>query len=87
MSYRSSIYDHQFHIRPEATTAFGETIAVYLAQYFDLHPPPRGGHPKDRLELKQSAAHQTWSDARNLRTRGVFDIAGRTGFATGSSLL
>ena len=24
MSYRGSINDHQFHIRPEATTAFGE---------------------------------------------------------------
>ena len=31
----------QFHIRPEATTTFGETIAMYLAQYFDLHPPQR----------------------------------------------
>jgi hypothetical protein len=42
MSHRGSIYDHQFHIRAEATTAFGETVAMYLAQYFDLHPPQRG---------------------------------------------
>ena len=33
-----------------------------------------------RLELKQSAAQQTWSVNRNLRTRGVFDIAPRTGY-------
>jgi hypothetical protein len=32
-----------------------------------------------RLEVKQSAAHQTWSDPRRLRTRGSFDIAERTG--------
>src|SRR5262252_1359014 len=44
MSYRGSIHDHQFHIRPEATTTFGETIAMYFAQYFDLHPPQRGAH-------------------------------------------
>jgi hypothetical protein len=44
MSHRGSIYDHQFHIRPEAATTFGETIAMYLAQYFDLHPPQRGAH-------------------------------------------
>src|SRR6516164_9286745 len=44
MSYRGSIYDHQFHIRPKATTTFGETIAMYLAQYFDLHSPQRGAH-------------------------------------------
>jgi hypothetical protein len=40
----------------------------------------RGEHPKDRLEVKQSAAQQTWSDARNIQTRGVFDIAARTGY-------
>src|SRR5665647_3762336 len=33
-----------------------------------------------RLELKQSAAHQTWSDARQLKTSGAFDIASRTGY-------
>jgi hypothetical protein len=33
-----------------------------------------------RLELKQSAAHQTWSDARQLKTKGAFDIASRTGY-------
>src|SRR6516225_7254491 len=44
MSYRGSIYDHEFHIRPEATTTFGKSIAMYLAQYFDLHPPQRGAH-------------------------------------------
>jgi len=33
-----------------------------------------------RLEVKQSAAHQTWSEFRNLRTRGIFDIAARKGY-------
>jgi hypothetical protein len=33
-----------------------------------------------RLEIKQSAAHQTWSDARHIRTRGSFDIAERKGY-------
>ncbi len=33
-----------------------------------------------RLELKQSAAEQTWSGPRKLRTRGSFDIAPRTGY-------
>lgn len=33
-----------------------------------------------RLEIKQSAAHQTWSEPRNLRTSGAFDIAARTGY-------
>ena len=33
-----------------------------------------------RLELKQSTAQQTWSAPRNLRTRGTFDIAARTGY-------
>jgi hypothetical protein len=36
-----------------------------------------GGH---RLEVKQSAAQQTWSAPRRLRTRGAFDIAARTGY-------
>jgi hypothetical protein len=33
-----------------------------------------------RMELKQSAALQTWSEPRGIRTRGQFDIAARTGF-------
>jgi hypothetical protein len=33
-----------------------------------------------RLELKQSAMRQTWSGPRNLKTRGTFDIAARTGY-------
>jgi len=33
-----------------------------------------------RLEIKQSAAQQTWSDARHIRTRGAFDIAERSGY-------
>ena len=33
-----------------------------------------------RLEVKQSAAIQTWSKARNIVTKGAFDIAGRTGY-------
>ena len=33
-----------------------------------------------RLEIKQSAAQQTWSGARQLVTRGAFDIAPRTGY-------
>jgi hypothetical protein len=33
-----------------------------------------------RLEVKQSAAHQTWSEARKIKTRGTFDIAARTGY-------
>jgi hypothetical protein len=33
-----------------------------------------------RLELKQSAAKQTWSASRNIPTPGAFDIAARTGF-------
>jgi hypothetical protein len=33
-----------------------------------------------RLEVKQSAACQTWSTSRNLKTRGSFDIAPRTGY-------
>lgn len=33
-----------------------------------------------RLELKQSAAAQTWSEARKIKTRGAFDIATRTGY-------
>jgi len=33
-----------------------------------------------RLEVKQSAAKQTWSAPRNLQTRGAFDIAARTGY-------
>src|SRR5262245_47080210 len=37
----------------------------------------RGEH---RLEIKQSAAHQVWSEARSLRTRGSFDIAARKNY-------
>jgi len=33
-----------------------------------------------RLEVKQSAANQTWSAPRNIQTRGAFDIAARTGY-------
>ena len=33
-----------------------------------------------RLEFKQSAAERPWSRARQLRTRGAFDIAPRTGY-------
>jgi hypothetical protein len=33
-----------------------------------------------RLEVKQSAAKQTWSAPRNIQTRGAFDIAARTGY-------
>ena len=33
-----------------------------------------------RLEVKQSAAQQTWSAPRKLQTRGAFDIAARTGY-------
>jgi hypothetical protein len=33
-----------------------------------------------RLEVKQSAAHQTWSSGRILGGKGTFDIAARTGF-------
>ena len=33
-----------------------------------------------RLEVKQSAALQTWSEPRGIRTRGAFDIAARTGY-------
>jgi len=33
-----------------------------------------------RLEVKQSAAIQTWSNARKIKTRGAFDIASRTGY-------
>jgi hypothetical protein len=33
-----------------------------------------------RLEVKQSAAHQTWSVQRSARMQGRFDIAPRTGF-------
>ena len=33
-----------------------------------------------RLEVKQSAAKQTWSEPRNIQTRGAFDIAARTGY-------
>jgi hypothetical protein len=33
-----------------------------------------------RLEIKQSAAHQTWSASRNVKTRGAFDISARTGY-------
>ena len=33
-----------------------------------------------RLEIKQSAAQQTWSGARQLVTRGAFDITPRTGY-------
>ena len=40
----------------------------------------RGERPEDRLEVKQSAAHQTWSDARNIQTRGAFDIRPRKGY-------
>jgi hypothetical protein len=32
-----------------------------------------------RLEIKQSAAQQTWSGAGQLVTRGAFDITPRTG--------
>jgi hypothetical protein len=34
----------------------------------------------DRLELKQSAAQQTWSTPDGARTRGAFDIAARSGY-------
>jgi len=37
---------------------------------------------KSRLEVKQSAARQAWSVPRNLRTRGTFDIAARTGISS-----
>jgi hypothetical protein len=40
----------------------------------------RGEPGEHRLEVKQSAACQTWSMARNLKTRGTFDIAPRTGY-------
>ena len=33
-----------------------------------------------RLEIKQSAAQQTWSSPRKIRTRGAFDIAPRKGY-------
>jgi len=33
-----------------------------------------------RLEVKQSAARQTWSEERQFQTRGVFDIASRAGY-------
>jgi hypothetical protein len=33
-----------------------------------------------RLEVKQSAALQSWSAGRGITTRAVFDIAPRTGF-------
>jgi hypothetical protein len=33
-----------------------------------------------RLEVKQSAAIQTWSEKRNIITKGAFDIASRTGY-------
>ena len=33
-----------------------------------------------RLEVKQSAAVQPWSEARNIATKGAFDIASRTGY-------
>jgi hypothetical protein len=39
-----------------------------------------GKRPQDRLEVKQSAAQQTWSEGRDLRTKGAFDIAPRTGY-------
>jgi|tagenome__1003787_1003787.scaffolds.fasta_scaffold20635323_2 hypothetical protein len=38
----------------------------------------RGEKGEQRLEIKQSAAHQTWSEPRNRKTRGAFDIAPRT---------
>jgi hypothetical protein len=38
----------------------------------------RGGI--ERLEVKQSAAHQTWSDDRRVETRGSFDLAPCTGY-------
>jgi hypothetical protein len=44
----------------------------------------RGKRLEDRLEVKQSAAHQTWSETDNVRTRGIFDIAARTGYFSGS---
>jgi hypothetical protein len=34
-----------------------------------------------RLEVRQSAAHQTWSDPRQIKTKGSFDIAERAGFS------
>jgi hypothetical protein len=38
-------------------------------------------HDGTRLEVKQSAAHQTWSSGpRKIQTRAAFDIASRTGF-------
>lgn len=36
----------------------------------------------ERLEIKQSAAIQTWSFGRGATTRPVFDIAPRTGYFT-----
>ena len=35
---------------------------------------------KTRLEVKQSAAQQPWSLPRDVKTRGAFDIAPRTGY-------
>jgi hypothetical protein len=46
-----------------------------------------GERLEDRLEVKQSAAHQTWSEADNVRTRGIFDIAARTGYFSGSKFI
>jgi len=43
-----------------------------------------GTRLEDRLEVKQSAAHQTWSEADNLKTRGIFDIRARKGYYSGS---
>ena len=51
---------------------------VHSSRRFSTNSNPKGDG--SRLEVKQSAAHQTWSEPRSIQTRGAFDIAARTGY-------
>jgi hypothetical protein len=82
----SRIFDQRL-IENQYRSAFIEAMIVpYLAPH-GWHYAGEGWngwdferHDGARLEVKQSAAHQTWSGPRKIQTRGAFDIASRTGF-------
>jgi hypothetical protein len=97
----SRIFDQRL-IGNQYRSAFIEAmIEPYIAQHgwryvgndwsgwdFERGESSPGQLPCDRLEVKQSAARQTWSEKRDIReiidrenrTRPVFDIAPRTGY-------
>jgi hypothetical protein len=72
--YRSAFIEAMIepYLAPNGWTYVGDSWGGWDFQ--------RGKDGEQRLEVKQSAAQQTWSKSRNLKTRGAFDIALRTGY-------